>query len=412
MSKKTKTLELQLTQCMQENDALRTSLAETERQLNESKDELGKAMLELSNAKRKLDDFRVRQEAIVNALTEAHNTRERIIKEAKAEADSIEAAASSRKAAMLNEAKSALEHARTESAGIIQAANSEAENIRSEAKRDAQQMGDEALDEANDIVEMAKSQAQDIMTQAERVVSEQREQLNKLNTELRVRARLVLEQSEMYANILQTVADSESAEELQKAHSRENGEKDSGSSASDQQEESDNADDECDPDAACAKKNYETKPGQEAVCSKVPPCGRNAPCCAAKSDVDRANAPTNADFSKQEHTVKEGETDLAVTDATLEADDEATMRESSDDSSDSTALDSNLPEEYDSVSALMRNIYNIEGRELPDVENEPYDIGEGTPLIIDRDEEDEQSEPLPVDLDLDEILNEVLSDRN
>lgn len=403
MSKKTKALELQLTQCIQQNDALRASLAETERQLNESMDELDKVRLELNNAKRKLDDFRIRQEAIVSALTEAHNTRDRIIREAKAEADSIGAAASSKKAAMVNEANSTLEHARAESERIIQAANSEANAILSEAKRDAQQMGDEALDEASDIVEVAKSQAHDMVTRAEQTVAERQEQICKLNNELRVRARLALEQSETYVNILQTIADTEHAEELQKPHPRENGKKDSDGSASEQQGESDKADG-C--DAAC---NADSK--QQVVCAKFPPCGRNTPCCAVKSDAERIGTPINSDLNEQEHTVKEGKPKPPAAASAASGVDEAIIREGFDEPSDPTASDSELPEEYSSVAALMRNIYTIEGRELPDVENEPYDIGEGTPLIIGRDEEDADDEPLPVDHDLSEILNEVLSNR-
>lgn len=96
MSKKTKAMEQQLTQLAQENDALRAQLAAAGVEIENVKSELAKtvgerdrfrnelngAQLDLSNAKRRLDDFRLRQEAIVNALTEAHNTRERILKEA------------------------------------------------------------------------------------------------------------------------------------------------------------------------------------------------------------------------------------------------------------------------------------------------------------------------------------------
>ena len=88
MSKKTKAMEQQLTQLAQENDALRAQLAAAGVEIENVKSELAKtvgerdrfrnelngAQLDLSNAKRRLDDFRLRQEAIVNALTEAHNT--------------------------------------------------------------------------------------------------------------------------------------------------------------------------------------------------------------------------------------------------------------------------------------------------------------------------------------------------
>ena len=111
MSKKTKAMEQQLNQLAQENDALRAQLAAAGIEIENIKSELAKtvgerdrfrnelngAQLDLSNAKRRLDDFRLRQEAIVNALTEAHNTRERILKEANANADRIDAEAKQRR---------------------------------------------------------------------------------------------------------------------------------------------------------------------------------------------------------------------------------------------------------------------------------------------------------------------------
>ena len=119
MSKKTKAMEQQLTQLAQENDALRAQLAAAGVEIENVKSELAKtvgerdrfrnelngAQLDLSNAKRRLDDFRLRQEAIVNALTEAHNTRERILKEANANADRIDAEAKQRRTDILNKAQ-------------------------------------------------------------------------------------------------------------------------------------------------------------------------------------------------------------------------------------------------------------------------------------------------------------------
>lgn len=126
MSKKTKAMEQQLTQLAQENDALRAQLAAAGVEIENVKSELAKtvgerdrfrnelngAQLDLSNAKRRLDDFRLRQEAIVNALTEAHNTRERILKEANANADRIDAEAKQRRTDILNKAQAALESAK------------------------------------------------------------------------------------------------------------------------------------------------------------------------------------------------------------------------------------------------------------------------------------------------------------
>lgn len=123
---KTKAMEQQLTQLAQENDALRAQLAAAGVEIENVKSELAKtvgerdrfrnelngAQLDLSNAKRRLDDFRLRQEAIVNALTEAHNTRERILKEANANADRIDAEAKQRRTDILNKAQAALESAK------------------------------------------------------------------------------------------------------------------------------------------------------------------------------------------------------------------------------------------------------------------------------------------------------------
>ena len=55
----------------------------------------------------------------------------------------------------------------------------------------------------------------------------------------------------------------------------------------------------------------------------------------------------------------------------------------------------------------MRSIYSIEGRELPDenAEDEPeYDVGEGTPLTADSDE----NFAMPVDPDFADILGDLL----
>ena len=146
MSKKTKAMEQQLTQLAQENDALRAQLAAAGVEIENVKSELAKtvgerdrfrnelngAQLDLSNAKRRLDDFRLRQEAIVNALTEAHNTRERILKEANANADRIDAEAKQRRTDILNKAQAALESAKKEAAQLIADAKRDAAGIRTE----------------------------------------------------------------------------------------------------------------------------------------------------------------------------------------------------------------------------------------------------------------------------------------
>lgn len=88
-----------------EIENVKSELAKTVGERDRFRNELNGAQLDLSNAKRRLDDFRLRQEAIVNALTEAHNTRERILKEANANADRIDAERSSAERISLNKAR-------------------------------------------------------------------------------------------------------------------------------------------------------------------------------------------------------------------------------------------------------------------------------------------------------------------
>jgi hypothetical protein len=66
-----------------------------------------------------------------------------------------------------------------------------------------------------------------------------------------------------------------------------------------------------------------------------------------------------------------------------------------------------LPDDYPDASSLMRSIYSIEGRDLPDEDGETYDIGEGTPLTAESDEGFE----MPVDPDFENLLGDILDDK-
>ena len=221
MSKKTKAMEQQLTQLAQENDALRAQLAAAGVEIENVKSELAKtvgerdrfrnelngAQLDLSNAKRRLDDFRLRQEAIVNALTEAHNTRERILKEANANADRIDAEAKQRRTDILNKAQAALESAKKEAAQLIADAKRDAAVIRDAAQKDAQQVTDTALDEATELIAGAKADAETMMDEAQAAVDEKQAQVDELNFSLSEKARLALEQARKYAQIMESLAE-------------------------------------------------------------------------------------------------------------------------------------------------------------------------------------------------------------
>ena len=221
MSKKTKAMEQQLNQLAQENDALRAQLAAAGIEIENIKSELAKtvgerdrfrnelngAQLDLSNAKRRLDDFRLRQEAIVNALTEAHNTRERILKEANANADRIDAEAKQRRTDILNKAQAILESAKKEAAQTVADAKRDAAGIRDAAQKDAQQVTDTALDEATELIAGAKADAETMMDEAQAAVDEKQAQVDELNFSLGEKARLALEQARKYAQIMESLAE-------------------------------------------------------------------------------------------------------------------------------------------------------------------------------------------------------------
>lgn len=472
MSKKTKAMEQQLNQLAQENDALRAQLAAAGIEIENIKSELAKtvgerdrfrnelngAQLDLSNAKRRLDDFRLRQEAIVNALTEAHNTRERILKEANANADRIDAEAKQRRTDILNKAQATLESARKEAAQTVADAKRDAAGIRDAAQKDAQQVTDTALDEATELIAGAKADAETIMDEAQAAVDEKQAQVDELNFSLSEKARLALEQARKYAQIMESLAELnfETAVEARYAekYAPAAAEPENSGECADDADETSLS--ETNPDAADSNEMdlNEAKQGTECVrgtgdAEAKPPCGREKTCCScdnaeAVSDVcgqENTELPKETEDSNPETTdepkeqavcsVTENGEPESHTGAEGEAEDKPETSAPADDCDEQikTAEDSEksmktengkhtksaepeFPEEYSSAASLMRSIYSIEGRDIPeeaDDEGEMYDIGEGTPLTIHQDEESgEETFSLPVDPDLRDILRDIM----
>ena len=122
----------------------------------------------------------------------------------------------------------------------------------------------------------------------------------------------------------------------------------------------------------------------------------------------------------ESHTGAEGEAEdkLETADPADDCDEQIKTSEESEKSmknengKHTKSVESEFPEEYSSAASLMRSIYSIEGRDIPeeaDEEGELYDIGEGTPLTIHRDEENgEETFSLPVDPDLRDILRDIM----
>lgn len=401
MSKKTKAMEQQLTQLAQENDALRAQLAAAGVEIENVKSELAKtvgerdrfrnelngAQLDLSNAKRRLDDFRLRQEAIVNALTEAHNTRERILKEANANADRIDAEAKQRRTDILNKAQAALESAKKEAAQLIADAKRDAAVIRDAAQKDAQQVTDTALDEATELIAGAKADAETMMDEAQAAVDEKQAQVDELNFSLSEKARLALEQARKYAQIMESLAELnfETAVEARYA------EKYAPAAA-----EPENSG-ECADDADETSQSETTdEPKEQAVCSATE---NGEPESHTGAEGEAEDKPETADPADD-------------CDEQIKTSEESEKSMKNENGKHTKSVESEFPEEYSSAASLMRSIYSIEGRDIPeeaDDEGELYDIGEGTPLTIHQDEESgEETFSLPVDPDLRDILRDIM----
>ena len=355
--------------------------------------ELNSCRGELASAQRRLDEYRNRQESIVNALTDARETHDRIINDAKAEAEQIIASADSEKEQLLASAKSEVEKARSDAAAIRHNAETEARRIK-----------DNAEEEAAAITDGAEKDALARIAEVDGVILEKREQLDNLKTEISVRAKAALEQTELYTNMLQLIAESDLSEIPQE---------------------------ECDFDCEhCENKceSYIPYPDDEADNTK-PPCGRECFCCdeaeccnPEQSSCSEGDAAEDAleevradEYDCDENAGAEcGCCEVCAEDAAeASCKEEACCSEECRECAPDTepaiieGKDGHGEPDYSGVASLMQNIYSIENRELPDeLDDEVLDVGEGTPLVT-EDEADDYT-PLPVDDDLETILKSIL----
>ena len=355
--------------------------------------ELNSCRGELASAQRRLDEYRNRQESIVNALTDARETHDRIINDAKAEAEQIIASADSEKEQLLASAKSEVEKARSDAAAIRHNAETEARRIK-----------DNAEEEAAAITDGAEKDALARIAEVDGVILEKREQLDNLKTEISVRAKAALEQTELYTNMLQLIAESDLSEIPQE---------------------------ECDFDCEhCENKceSYIPYPDDEADNTK-PPCGRECFCCD-EAECCNSEQTSGSEGDAAEDALEEVRADEYDCDENVGAEcrccevcaedaAEASCREEAccseecrecEPDTEPTIIEGKdgLGEpDYSGVASLMQNIYSIENRELPDeLDDEVLDVGEGTPLVT-EDEADDYT-PLPVDDDLETILKSIL----
>lgn len=355
--------------------------------------ELNSCRGELASAQRRLDEYRNRQESIVNALTDARETHDRIINDAKAEAEQIIASADSEKEQLLASAKSEVEKARSDAAAIRHNAETEARRIK-----------DNAEEEAAAITDGAEKDALARIAVVDGVILEKREQLDNLKTEISVRAKAALEQTELYTNMLQLIAESDLSEIPQE---------------------------ECDFDCEhCENKceSYIPYPDDEADNTK-PPCGRECFCCD-EAECCNSEQTSGSEGDAAEDALEEVRADEYDCDENVGAEcrccevcaedaAEASCREEAccseecrecEPDTEPTIIEGKdgLGEpDYSGVASLMQNIYSIENRELPDeLDDEVLDVGEGTPLVT-EDEADDYT-PLPVDDDLETILKSIL----
>ena len=355
--------------------------------------ELNSCRGELASAQRRLDEYRNRQESIVNALTDARETHDRIINDAKAEAEQIIASADSEKEQLLASAKSEVEKARSDAAAIRHNAETEARRIK-----------DNAEEEAAAITDGAEKDALARIAEVDGVILEKREQLDNLKTEISVRAKAALEQTELYTNMLQLIAESDLSEIPQE---------------------------ECDFDCEhCENKceSYIPYPDGEAD-NTTPPCGRECFCCdeaeCCNSEQTSGSEGDAAEDALEEVRADEYDCDESVgaecgcCEVCAEDAEEAPCEEEAccseecrecEPDTEPTIIegkDGHGEPDYSGVASLMQNIYSIENRELPDeLDDEVLDVGEGTPLVT-EDEVDDYT-PLPVDDDLETILKSIL----
>lgn len=363
MSKRIRELEETLDRRSREGEALRARIAQLETELSQTRDELSNTEFELSKCKRSLDDFRSRSEAIVNALTEAHNTRERILKDARNAANNITMDANSTKKRMLNETQRTLDNAKSEAKALIDAANVEAQMLVSQAQA-----------RSDEIITEAKTDAERIRADVNIEIEDKRNVLKSLNQAIRSKAAEVIEQSEAYAALLEQIASSESAQ-CEPSRTDDGSQTDSTAQTAEA-----NVEKPCnnmEPDDCASESDGELRSA---------PCGKETPCCFAHRE-EKAEIESNASEKTEPEKLN--------------------------------APPSELPESYDSPATLMRSIYSIEGRSIPEVPKADgdceaeadgesiCDVGDATPLVVSSDEIEADAVDMPVDDDLESLINEI-----
>ena len=342
-----------------------------------------------------------------------HEAREHIISEANAEAAKITETANIESEALLSSANCTLETAKQEAHDIKAEAETEAENIIKTAQKDA----------ATRIAE------------ADAAVAERHEQLVALNSDLASRARMALEQTELYVNMLNLIADSQSVETL----------------PADCDYDCENCDNKCDsyvPETSIHESlhealheafNSDAKESEsectETECAELEPQKANSEYanldnCTSDSTLNDDSVDeiqelsdglceescsnpvsrSGADSEPDNTTASNNSDGIGAMDSTPRFSDDKMEYEPAFEPLTEANAENALPEANkagNGVGALMRSIYSIEGRYAPDDSEEVLDVGEGTPLVRD-DADDEQSSSIPFDSDLASILQDIL----
>lgn len=361
MSKRIRELEQALDQRSREGEALRARIAQLEAELSQTRDELSNTDFELSKCKRSLDDFRSRSEAIVNALTEAHNTRERILKDARNAANNITSDANGAKKRILDEAQRTLDKARDEARKLIDDAGAEAQCAIDSANAQSEALISQAQSRCSSILAEAEAAAEQLRTDVNIQIEEKQNILSSLNRTIRAKAAEVLSQTESYAELLERIAN----------------------------EEPEQSEPDCAEISEAELSGCDIGGGLDETDAKScsAPCGKQTPCCFAQ---DEEPVDTEEPESTEENN--------AAKDA---------------------AAETSLPEEYDSPATLMHSIYSIEGRSIPDMpcsdcgdeatDNIPvYDVGEATPLVVPSSDMEADDAKILVDDELESLIDEIL----
>ncbi|MBR4435747.1 MAG: hypothetical protein IKS90_06580 [Clostridia bacterium] len=211
--KKTKELLKQIEEKNNEIEALRAQLNEKQALLDANIDELNKAKNETESVKKELEgikrtvaEFESRQEAIASAMTEATNMKERILKEAREEAERLESEGKKRREEFIEEGRIVCEKAQANAEKLLKEAQEKADEEDQRAKRAAESILNDAQSAADKLIEDARSASKGILDEADEGVRARTAQLEELNELIRERARLALKDAEYYADTLDSVS--------------------------------------------------------------------------------------------------------------------------------------------------------------------------------------------------------------